>query len=57
MKTSCRLCGMDLIAIAVKYKMCPRCDTVAQGGGMRVGPPNNPNTNNGWFSASFSDKT
>lgn len=36
--------------------MCRRCDTSAQHHGLRVGPPNAPTTNHGWFNATFGDR-
>lgn len=45
-----RLSGPEFVVL-----MCRRCDTVAQGGGKRVGPPNTPGSEGGWFSAPFGD--
>lgn len=55
-KPTCNACAMDLVAIAPGVLICPRCDTVAQGNGMRSGPPKLAGTRDGWFNAPFGDK-
>jgi hypothetical protein len=47
-------CGFEMWMIG-DFMVCRRCDTVAQLGGRRVGPPKSPGTADGWFSASFGD--
>lgn len=52
-------CGIDTVTLTgstVAVRVCLRCDTSAQGNGVRVGPPNLPGTNNGWFNAPFGDR-
>lgn len=54
----CGACGLAkwlLPGTKFNATVCPRCDTVAQGNGMRVGPPNSPGTRDGWFNAPFGD--
>lgn len=53
--TSCRACGLDMKTLPGGILTCPRCDTTAQAGGQRVGPPNSPGTRDGWFLAPFGD--
>jgi hypothetical protein len=58
MKITRCTCGFEMWDVGVNgvvFHICRRCDTVAQGGGRRVGPPNSPNTQDGWFSAPFGD--
>lgn len=55
MRLRCRACGMDKQELADGVNICLRCDTSQQTGSMRVGPPNTPGTNNGWFTASFGE--
>lgn len=55
MKTTCRSCHMEKTDLGADITICLRCDTSAQAGMQRVGPPNTPGTHNGWFTASFGD--
>lgn len=48
---------MDKIPLGQGFHICPRCDTVAEGHGIRIGPPNAPGTLFGRFKASFGDRT
>lgn len=54
MKPKCS-CGFDMQPLTPGIIICRRCDTTPLNG-MRVGPPNNPGTTNGWFPASFGDR-
>ena len=59
MHDNCAACGFDRWALNgpdYTVLVCRRCDTSAQNNGMRVGPPNSPGTNNGWFLAPFGDR-
>lgn len=59
MKPTCHACGLNMWTLTGPLgdvTICPRCDTSAQTGNMRVGPPNSPTTSNGWFLAPFGDK-
>lgn len=61
MKHVCSRCKFDLWELAGTPKVegpvlvCRRCDTTAQPGNRRVGPPNAPGTAVGWFGATFKD--
>lgn len=56
---NCGNCGFDkwvLDGTTFAVLICRRCDTSAQPGGMRVGPPKSPGTRDGWFTAPFGDR-
>lgn len=53
---SCKFELWTIHALQGDVTVCRRCDTVAQGSTMRVGPPRLPNSRDGWFTASFGDK-
>jgi tRNA(Ile2) C34 agmatinyltransferase TiaS len=55
MQPSCHACSLGMVAIGKGVFVCRRCDTTAQGNGMRVGPPTLPGTRDGWFNAPFGD--
>lgn len=56
MKNTCGLCGFGLWPLPSGVKICRRCDTSIHNNGMRVGPPNTPSTDNGWFNPGFGDR-
>jgi hypothetical protein len=58
MRPTCGICRFELWMLdgpRFGVHVCRRCDTVDQGHGQRVGPPNSPGTTNGWFAAPFGD--
>lgn len=57
MKHPCKACTMEKVPLGSGFHICPRCDTVAEGNGIRVGPPHAPGTLFGRFKASFGDRT
>ena len=56
MLTTCNMCGFAVIILPGGILICRRCDTTAVSAGMRAGPPNMPDTQDGRFNAPFRDK-
>lgn len=58
MPPNCHACGFEMWMLDgpnFGVHVCRRCDTSAQAGGQRVGPPKSPGTRDGWFTAPFGD--